>query len=259
MKVVILAGGFGSRISEESHLKPKPMIEIGRYPILVHIMRIYASQGFDDFVVCAGYKQQAIKEYFSNFGIYTNDVTFDLSDSGVFIHHKPKFDWKITIADTGLSSQTGGRIMRAKEYIGNEPFLLTYGDAVGDIDINAVIESHKKSGKLATICVYNFGQSKGVVDVAQDGSVNAFREKSDLDGDLINIGYMVFEPQVIDMIKDKTSVLEQDVLPLLAKNHQLNAYVHHGFWQCMDTLKEKEYLESLDANHQAPWKIWDKK
>lgn len=259
MKVVILAGGLGSRITEESHLRPKPMIEIGKYPILVHIMRIYACQGFSDFVICAGYKQQIIKEYFSNFGIYTNDVTFDLSNGITIIHREPKFNWKITIANTGLRTQTGGRILKARDYIGDELFLLTYGDAVGDIDINAVIKSHRKSGKLATICVYNYGQSKGVVDIALDGSVNAFREKSDLDGDLINIGFMVVEPQVIDMISGIDSIWEQDVLMKLASMHQLNAYVHHGFWQCMDTMKEKEYLEKLDASGSAPWKIWERK
>lgn len=259
MKVLILAGGLGTRISEESHLKPKPMIEIGKYPILVHIMRIYACQGFNDFIICGGYKQQIIKEYFSNFSVYTNDVTFDMSNGSVILHNKPKFDWKVTIADTGLHTQTAGRILRAKQYIGNEPFLLTYGDAVGDIDIKAVIESHKKAGKLATICVYNFGQSKGVVDVASDGTVNAFREKSDLDGDLINIGYMVIEPQVIDMIEGKESIFEKDILTKLVEMHQLNAYVHHGFWQCMDTMREKEYLEKLDATKNAPWKVWENK
>jgi glucose-1-phosphate cytidylyltransferase len=257
MKVVILAGGFGTRISEESHLKPKPMIEIGRYPILVHIMRIYASQGFNDFVVCAGYKQQVIKEYFAHFDMYTNDVTFDFASGERKILKSPKFDWKVTIADTGLKTQTGGRIKRARDYIGNEPFLLTYGDAVGDIDINAVIESHKKAKKLATICVYNFGQTKGVVDLSNDGTVQAFREKSDFDGDLINIGFMVVEPQVIDMIEGKETVFE-DVLNRLAKEGQLNAYVHKGFWQCMDTLREKEKLEALDASGKAPWKVWEK-
>lgn len=256
MKVIILAGGLGTRISEESHLKPKPMIEIGKYPILVHIMRIYASQGFNEFVVCAGYKQQVIKEYFAHFDMYTNDVTFDFATGERHALKAPKFDWKVTIADTGMHTQTGGRIMKARDYIGNEPFLLTYGDGVGDIDINKVVESHKKSGKLATICVYNFGESKGVVDLNQDGTVNAFREKSDLDGDLINIGYMVVEPSVINLIQSKDCNFEKDILPLLASQGQLNAYVHHGFWQCMDTLREKEMLEKLDAQENCPWKVW---
>ena len=258
MKVVILAGGFGTRISEESILKPKPMIEIGKYPILVHIMRIYASQGFNEFVVCAGYKQSVIKEYFAHFDMYTNDVTFDFSTGERITHNTPKFDWRVTVADTGYVTQTGGRVLKAKKYIGDEPFMLTYGDAVGDIDINAVLESHKKSGKLGTICVYNFGQSKGVVEVEKDGTVSAFREKSDLDGDLINIGFMILEPEVFDMIDGNDSILEKDVLNKLAKMGQLNAYLHKGFWQCMDTLREKELLEKLYASDNCPWKVWKK-
>ena len=259
MKVLILAGGLGTRISEESHLRPKPMIEIGQYPILVHIMRIYASQGFNDFVVLAGYKQQLIKEYFANFDIYTNDVTFDFKNGKRIIHDKPQFDWNVTIADTGLKTQTGGRVLKAKRYLNdNEPFLLTYGDAVGDIDIKAVLESHRKSGKKATICVYNFGQDKGVVDLNTDGTVNAFREKSQSDGDLINIGFMVVEPCVLDMIKDSTSIWEKDVLQKLAKENELNAYIHKGFWQCMDTIKEKELLEKLDSQDDCPWKVWNR-
>lgn len=258
MKVVILAGGLGTRISEESHLKPKPMIEIGKYPILVHIMRIYAAQGFNEFIICAGYKQQVIKEYFNNFALYTNDVTFDLSKNEKTILHSPKFDWKVTIVDTGLHTQTGGRIKNAKEYIGDETFLLTYGDAVGDININELIECHKKSKKLATITVYNFGQNKGVVEVNKDGMVSEFREKSNLDGDLINIGFMVLEPEIFNYIEGKTTILEKDVLQELVKKQQLNAYVHHGFWQCMDTMREKEMLEKLDASKQAPWKTWEK-
>ena len=258
MKVVILAGGLGTRISEESHLKPKPMIEIGKYPILVHIMRIYAAQGFNEFIICAGYKQQIIKEYFAHFDLYTNDVTFDFATGERHVLKAPKFDWKVTVADTGLHTQTGGRVLKVKDYIGNEPFLLTYGDAVGDVDINAVIKSHKESGKLATISVYNFGQSKGVVDLNKDGTVNAFREKSDLDGDLINIGYMVCEPQIFDLISGKDGVFEKEVLTVLAKQGQLNSYVHHGFWQCMDTIREKEKLEKLDAQEDCPWKVWNK-
>lgn len=258
MKVMILAGGLGTRISEESYLKPKPMIEIGNYPILVHIMRIYATQGFNDFVICAGYKQQIIKEYFSNFDIYTNDVTFDFETGKRELHSTPKFNWKVTVANTGYSTQTGGRILKARQYISDEPFMLTYGDAVGDVDVNAVLTSHRKSGKLATITVYNFGQSKGVVEVGKDGSVCEFREKSNLDGDLINAGFMVMEPEVLNMIEGSDSVLEKDVLSKLAKMGQLNAYVHHGFWQCMDTMKEKEYLEKLDKLPNCPWKVWKK-
>ncbi len=256
MKVVILAGGFGTRISEESHLKPKPMIEIGKYPIIVHIMRIYAAQGFNEFVICAGYKQQVIKEYFAHFDMYTNDVTFDFSTGTRNIHDKPKFDWKVTVADTGYSTQTGGRILKASKYIGNEPFLLTYGDAVGDIDINKLIDCHKKSGKLATMTVYNFGQDKGVVDVSPDGLIHSFREKSKDNGSLINIGFMVFEPKVFEMISGKTSILEKNVLTKLAEMGELNAYVHKGFWQCMDTLREKELLDKLCSSDNCPWKVW---
>lgn len=232
------------------------MIEIGKYPILVHIMRIYSTYGFNDFVICAGYKQQMIKEYFANFALYTNDVTFDFSTEKHVLHHEPKFDWKVTVANTGLHTQTGGRLLRAKEYIGNEQFMLTYGDAVGDIDIPAVVEAHRKSGKMATICVYNFGQSKGVVDMDADGTVRAFREKSDLDGDLINIGFMVCEPQILEYVKDDKTILEKDILQNLAEQGQLNSYVHHGFWQCMDTIREKEKLEELDRGDRAPWKVW---
>lgn len=259
MKVAILAGGFGTRISEESHLKPKPMIEIGGYPILVHIMRIYATYGYNDFVICAGYKQQVIKEYFSNFDIYTNDVTFDFGTGEKTLYNKPKFDWRVTVANTGYNTMTGGRIARIKEYLGNEPFMLTYGDAVGDIDIDAVIESHVKSKKLATICVYNFGQNKGVVDIKKNGQVRRFREKSDLDGDLINIGFMILEPEVLKYIEGDDTILEKDVLPRLAAEGQLNSYIHHGFWQCMDTLREKVLLEELDASGDCPWKVWKKK
>ena len=258
MKVVILAGGLGTRISEESHLKPKPMIEIGKYPILVHIMRIYATQGFNDFIICAGYKQQVIKEYFAHFDIYTNDVTFDFGTGKKTALKSPKFDWKVTVADTGLHTQTGGRLLRAKEYIGDEPFLLTYGDAVGNIDINAVVKSHKKSGKLATITVYSYSQSKGVVDVDQYGTVKNFREKSKRDNDLINIGFMVIDPRVLTQIKGNECVFERDILPMLAEKGQLNAYIHTGFWQCMDTMREKELLEQLNEKDDCPWKVWKK-
>ena len=256
MKTVILAGGRGTRISEESHLKPKPMIAIGDSPILVHIMDIYAAHGFNDFVVLAGYKQQVIKEYFANFAVYANDVTFDLVNDTTTIHGKAKRDWKITVTDTGELTQTGGRVLRAKDYIGeDEPFFLTYGDAVGDVDIKAILESHRESGKLATITVYNFGQSKGVVEIGENGSVLSFREKSNLDGDLINAGFMVLEPEIFSLIKGDETTLES-ALKELADRGQLNAYVHHGFWQCMDTIREKEYLEELYQSGHCPWKVW---
>lgn len=256
MKVVILAGGLGTRISEESHLKPKPMIEIGELPILVHIMKIYSSQGFNEFIICAGYKQRVIKEYFAHYFLYNNDVTFEMQSNKRIIHNTSSDNWKVTVVDTGLNTQTGGRIKRIQKYIGDESFLLTYGDAVGDIDLKKLIESHKKSGKIGTMSVHNFGQSKGIVDLNLDGSVNAFREKSDMDGDLINIGFMVMEPAIFDLIDGDEVPFEDYPLKTLVKTNNLNAYIHYGFWQCMDTLREKQKLEKLWNSGKAPWKIW---
>ena len=255
MKIVILAGGYGTRISEESHLKPKPMIEIGELPIIVHIMKVYAAQGFKEFIICAGYKQHIIKEYFSNYFLYNSDVTFDMKDNACIFHNKPKDEWKVTVVDTGLQTMTGGRVKRIKEYIGNEPFMLTYGDAVGDIDMAALLASHKKSGKLATMTCYNLGQNKGIVEVA-NGSVKSFREKDDEDGDLINVGFMVCESGVMNYIEGDATVFEQAPLKSLVADNQLNAYIHRGFWQCMDTLREKEKLDRLWVSGAAPWKIW---
>lgn len=257
MKVVILAGGFGTRISEESHLKPKPMIEIGDLPILVHIMKIFAAQGHKEFIICAGYKQHVIKEYFAHYFLYNNDVTFNLLSNERIIHKKSHDDWKVTVVDTGLMTQTGGRLRRIKEFIGDEDFFFTYGDAVGDIDLAKLYESHKKSGKLATLSVYNFGQSKGVVEIDKNGSVSEFREKSDFDGDLINIGFMVLSSKVFDYIEGDSISFEDKPLKTLAKDGQLNSYQHKGFWQCMDTLNEKEKLEKLWFSGNAPWKVWD--
>lgn len=258
MKVVILAGGFGTRISEESHLKPKPMIEIGEMPILWHIMKIYSHYGCNEFIICAGYKQHVIKEWFADYFLHTSDVTFDFTNGNeVIIHNKRIEPWKVTIVDTGLNTQTGGRVKRIKNYIGNETFMLTYGDAVGDIDIQALLEYHKNQGKIGTMSMYNFGQNKGVVEVGKDGIISAFREKSDLDGDLINIGFMVFEPALFDFIEGDTTVFEKEPLIGLVANQQLAGYVHKGFWQCMDTLREKQHLEKLWESGQAPWKIWE--
>lgn len=257
MKVVILAGGFGTRISEESYSKPKPMIEIGDIPILVHIMKIYAKQGFNDFIICAGYKQRIIKEYFAHYYLYNSDVTFDMQSNARIIHSSSKDDWKVTVVDTGLNTQTGGRIKRIQKYVGNEPFMLTYGDAVGDVDLQGLLRSHKKSRKIGSMSVHNFGQSKGVIDLNKDGTVNAFREKSDYDGDLINIGFMVMEPAIFDYIDNDDTSFEQTTLNTLAREGQLNAFIHRGFWQCMDTLREKEKLEKLWNGGRAPWKIWE--
>lgn len=259
MKVLILAGGFGTRISEESHLKPKPMIEIGEKPILWHIMKTYSHHGFNDFIILAGYKQHVIKEWFKNYFLYTSDITFDFSggEQKMIVHQKHAEPWKVTVIDTGLNTMTGGRIKRAREYVGDEPFMLTYGDAVGDININELVEYHKSHGKIGTVSVYNFGQNKGVLDIDKNGSVKAFREKSDLDGDLINIGFMVFKPEIFDYIDGDGTTFEKEPLNRLVSEGQLNSYLHKGFWQCMDTIREKEKLEKLWNSGNCPWKRWD--
>ena len=216
MKVVILAGGFGTRISEESQYKPKPMVEIGEMPILWHIMKIYSHYGINEFIICAGYKQHVIKEWFNNYFLHTSDVTFDFKNDEIIVHNRKAEQWKVTIVDTGLNTQTGGRVKRIKD----------------------------------------FGQNKGVVEVAKDGVVKEFREKSDLDGNLINIGFMVFEPQIFDYIAGDAAALEKEPLCNLARENELSAYTHKGFWQCMDTLREKQQLESLWQSGEAPWKVW---
>ncbi|MBE5969038.1 MAG: glucose-1-phosphate cytidylyltransferase [Lachnospiraceae bacterium] len=258
MKVVILAGGYGTRISEESQFKPKPMLEIGEMPILWHIMKTYSHYGFNEFIICAGYKQHVIKEWFADYFLHTSDITFDFTKGNEMIVHNQKAEaWKVTVVDTGLDTMTGGRIKRVRKYIGDELFMLTYGDAVGDIDLPSLLEFHKKHGKIGTISVYNFGQNKGVLDIAEDGKVNAFREKSDLDGDLINIGFMVMNPEIFDRIEGDDTVFEQEPLNSLVRDGELISFTHKGFWQCMDTLREKQKLEELWAGGNAPWKIWN--
>lgn len=258
MKTVILAGGFGTRISEESILKPKPMIEIGGMPILWHIMKTYSAYGFNEFVICAGYKQHVIKEWFSDYFLHTSDITFDYTcgNSEMIVHNKHIEPWKVTIVDTGLHTETGGRVKRIREYIGNEEFMLTYGDAVGDINIKELLDFHHKHGKIGTMSMYNFGQNKGVVEVGNDGVIDAFREKSDMDGDLINIGFMVFRPELFDYIADDGTVFEKGPLVELVKMKELVGYVHRGYWQCMDTLREKQQIEGLWNSGKAPWKKW---
>lgn len=258
MKVVILAGGFGTRISEESAYKPKPMIEIGGMPILWHIMKIYSHYGFNEFIICAGYKQHVIKEWFADYFLHTSDITFDFTNGNeIIVHNKHAEPWKVTVVDTGLNTQTGGRVKRIRDYIGKQPFMLTYGDAVGDINISDLLKFHRKHGKIGTMCMYNFGQNKGVVEVGKDNVISAFREKSDLDGDLINIGFMVFEPELFDYIAGDTTVFEKGPLSTLVSKQQLVGYVHRGYWQCMDTLREKQQLEKLWETNKAPWKIWN--
>ena len=256
MKVVLLAGGLGTRISEESEFKPKPMIEIGGMPILWHIMKEFSYYGFNEFIICAGYKQEIIKKWFVDYSIIRNDVTFDFENNNYNIHNNNTEPWKVTIVDTGLTTQTGGRIKRIEKYLGNdEEFILTYGDGVADLDIKKLVEFHHNHGKLATVSVYNFGQNKGVLEL--DGNcVKDFREKSDLDGDLINIGFMVFNKKVLDYIADDSIVLEKEPMQELITNNQLMAYKHDGFWQCMDTMREKGKLEKLWSSNNAPWKKW---
>ena len=261
MKVVILAGGFGTRISEESHLKPKPMIEIGGMPILWHIMKSYSAHGYNEFIICAGYKQHIIKEFFYNYFIRSSDVTFDFSKhtDRLKVHNTDAETWKITVVDTGLDTMTGGRVKRIQKYLDpNEPFMLTYGDGVCDVNINEIEEFHRSHGKLATMTVVHAGQRFGVIKMAADGEVTSFREKSDSDGAPINGGFMVLDPSIIDKYIDgDETVFEKDALERIAKDGELMAFRHEGFWQCMDTQKEKETLEKMWKRGQAPWKKWD--
>lgn len=257
MKLVILAGGFGTRISEESANRPKPMIEIGEMPILWHIMKTYSHYGINEFIICAGYKQHVIKEWFADYFLHTSDITFDFTNGNeVIVHNKHAEPWKVTVVDTGLNTQTGGRVKRIKDYVGDETFMLTYGDAVGDVNIDNLLKFHKANGKIGTMSMYNFGQNKGVVEFATNGEIEAFREKSDLDGDLINIGFMVFEPALFDYIEGDTTVFEKGPLTALVKKRELMGYIHKGFWQCMDTLREKQQLEKMWESGNAPWKVW---
>lgn len=258
MKVVLLAGGFGTRISEESHLRPKPMIEIGGQPILWHIMKQYSAYGFNEFVICAGYKQNVIKEYFAEYFFRTSDITFDFSQgrNDMIVHRNNTEPWKVSVVDTGLNTMTGGRIRRIRDYIGDETFMLTYGDGVSNVNISALLDFHRSHGKLVTMSAYNAGQRFGVLDIDESGSVNEFREKTQGDGNMINIGFMVCEPAFIDYIDGDTTILEKAPLETMANMGQLMAYKHEGFWQCMDTTREKDALEKMWREDNAPWKIW---
>ncbi len=254
MKVILLAGGFGTRISEESQFKPKPMIEIGGMPILWHIMKIYSFYGFNEFIICAGYKQEVIKEWFSNYFIYTSDITFDFtSGNKVIVHRQNTEPWIVTIVDTGLHTMTGGRLKRISKHL-DDTFLMTYGDGVCDVNITKIVEQHKKHGKLATLTAVQPDGRFGIMDMEGD-FICSFREKSKNDTGWINGGFMVLEPKVLDYVKDDTVMFEQEPLEKLANESQLVNYKHYGFWQCMDTLRDKQKLELLWESGKAPWKV----
>ena len=258
MKVVILAGGFGTRITEESQFRPKPMIEIGGMPILWHIMKHYSHYGFNEFVICAGYKQEMIKEFFHDYFLRTSDITFDYSNGRqeLTVHHSVSEPWKITVVDTGLYTMTGGRIKRIRAYTDNEPFMLTYGDAVCDVNLNELLKFHRSHGKCATLTSVILKQQKGIIQIDATGSVKNFREKNIIDGASINAGYMVLQPEIFDYLTDDTTVFEKAPLERLTERNELMSYRHEGFWQCMDTAREKELLEELWNSGSAPWKLW---
>ncbi|KON85966.1 glucose-1-phosphate cytidylyltransferase [Sporosarcina globispora] len=255
MKVIILAGGFGQRISEETHLKPKPMIEIGDKPILWHIMRLYSSYGFNDFIICLGYKSHIIKEYFSNYFLYNSDVTFDMREqSKCTIHQHTTEPWKVTLVDTGLNTLTGGRLKRIQRYVGDEPFMLTYGDGVSDVNIKELVEFHHSHEKLATVTATKPKGRFGMLSLSSEQKVENFQEKIQGDGGWINAGFFVLEPEIFNYLTngDQTA-FEKEPLENLAKDKQLMAFKHHGFWQPMDTLRDRKYLEELWASGSAPW------
>src|SRR6266702_1359907 len=254
MKVVILAGGFGTRISEESHLRPKPMIEIGERPILWHIMKIYSHYGFNDFIICLGYKGYFIKEYFAHYFLHESDVTFDFKNqSERVIHHHSAEPWTVTLVNTGVETITGGRVKRVQPYVGNEPFMLTYGDGVGNVDIGELVAYHRAHGKLATVTSTQPSGRFGALDLDAENTVHGFKEKPKGDGSWINAGFFVLQPEVFQFIADDTTVLEKEPLENLAKKGDLVAYRHSGFWQPMDTLRDKNNLDDLWKSGQAPW------
>ena len=258
MKVVILAGGFGTRITEESHLKPKPMIELGDdgYPILWHIMKEYSHYGYNDFIICCGYKGYKIKEYFNDYFLHHSDITFDFANKNeINIHTNTSEPWKVTLVDTGLNTMTGGRIKRVQKYIGNETFMMTYGDGVCDVNINELVEFHKNHGKIATLTAIQPNERFGVLDFDGD-IVKSFKEKQNVVRNWINGGYMVLEPEIFDYIEGDLTVFEKEPLERCCREDNLVGFKHDGFWQCMDTLREKQYLEKLIKEGKAPWIKW---
>ena len=257
MKVVILAGGYGTRLSEETEIKPKPMVEIGSKPILWHIMKIYSTYGFNDFIILLGYKGYVIKEYFANYFLHQSDVTINLGSGEIEVHNNHSEPWRVTLIDTGIDTMTGGRIKRAKKYIGDEPFLLTYGDGVGNINIKKLIEFHKKHKRILTITSVQPDGRFGALDIGDDNEVLEFKEKPKGDGGWINAGFFVCESGVFDYIKGDETIFEDEPLKKLAKDGQLYTYKHMGFWKPMDTLRDKRELNRLWNSGKAPWKIWE--
>lgn len=257
MKVVLLAGGLGTRFSEQSEFKPKPMIEVGGMPILWHIMKGYSYYGYNEFVICAGYKQHVIKEWFADYFLHTSDITFDFTEGNkIIVHNQHTEPWKVTVVDTGFHTLTGGRIKRIQPYIGNETFMMTYGDAVCDVNVHELVEFHRSHGKIATLTSVQQKQQKGVLSIGGDNAVHSFREKSTGDGVPINAGFMVLEPQIFDYIEGDNTVFEREPLEQVAAMRELMSYSHTGYWQCMDNKREKDMLEMLWANGNAPWKVW---
>lgn len=258
MKVVLLAGGLGTRFSEESQYKPKPMIEIGGKPILWHIMKEFSYYGFNEFVICAGYKQHIIKEWFNNYFLYNSDITFDFTngENNIIVHNQNCESWKVSVVDTGLNTMTGGRIKRIKDYVNDEAFLMTYGDGVCDVNIKELVDYHKKNNRIATLTAVKISQDKGLLNIGEDNSVLSFREKDVNDGALINAGYMVLEPEIFNYIEDDKTVFEKEPLQKLSAEGQLISYIHNGYWQCMDNKRENEILQELWDSKRAPWKVW---
>lgn len=258
MKVVLLAGGLGTRITEKSQYIPKPMVELGGRPILWHIMKEYSYYGFHEFIVCAGYKQHVIKEWFADYFLRNSDVTFDFTQgrNDMTVHAQHCEPWKVTVVNTGLQTMTGGRLKRVQRYIEEEPFMLTYGDGVCDVDIRKLLEFHKRHGKIATLTSVTQKQQKGILRIGEDYTVRSFREKNISDGASINAGYMVFNPEIFNYIDGDETVLEKEPMERLASEGQLMSYPHDGFWQCMDNLREMEILEKLLQSGNAPWKKW---
>ena len=256
MKAVILAGGLGSRLSEETHIKPKPLVEIGGKPILWHILKIYSHYGINDFVICCGYKGNQIKDFFANYSLHLSDVTFDMANDSVAVHQKNSEPWKVTLVNTGENTMTGGRLLRIKKYLNNETFCFTYGDGVSNIQIDSLLKHHKKSNRLATVTAVQTPGRFGLLSLGKDSMVEGFKEKPKEDNSWINGGFFVLEPGIFKYLDGDSTIWEQEPLMNLSKDHQLTYYKHKDFWQPMDTLRDKIYLENLWSEGKAPWKLW---